>query len=360
MSAFRAQGELTWKKEKILQELRSVLKISDERHKMELLRVDEDDNLREVSRLKFAQITANPEAINESESSSEEEDLSKQSAKKRVTHSAPSFPVEHSSTAVNLSAYPLPASEGPTDLVSSLKKPPFSSSSSADDSHLRPSSSSAKSSAGAAGTGAATSSSSSNTTLTTSPAKIPVEKPSRPSEEIRKPQASHAQKRPAGQGLANTTTTTTTSTNAANSTTSTTASIPKLSGGPITKGPPPAHGQGQGATSGAGHVASGPIKRQPLEAEEERAISSGDELEMDHDTVEGSNEADEPVDYDMDAADHQPSSGSTLRRKTPIDDPDGFLSDELEEHLPVVDEEEEEELEEIEDEIDDVDPLPPS
>jgi len=41
ISAFRAQGELTWKKETILQELRGVLKISEDRHKMELKRVEE-------------------------------------------------------------------------------------------------------------------------------------------------------------------------------------------------------------------------------------------------------------------------------------------------------------------------------
>ncbi len=41
ITAFKAQGELTWKKETILQELRAVLKISDERHKMEGKRAEE-------------------------------------------------------------------------------------------------------------------------------------------------------------------------------------------------------------------------------------------------------------------------------------------------------------------------------
>jgi len=45
ISAFRAQGELTWKKASILEDLRQILKISDERHKLELERVREDENL---------------------------------------------------------------------------------------------------------------------------------------------------------------------------------------------------------------------------------------------------------------------------------------------------------------------------
>jgi hypothetical protein len=39
LTAFRAQGELTWRKEKILQELRDVLRIPEERHRLELARV---------------------------------------------------------------------------------------------------------------------------------------------------------------------------------------------------------------------------------------------------------------------------------------------------------------------------------
>jgi len=49
LSAFRAQGELTWKKEQTLQELRAFLKISDERHKMEVKRVSEDQHLCEIA-----------------------------------------------------------------------------------------------------------------------------------------------------------------------------------------------------------------------------------------------------------------------------------------------------------------------
>mmetsp|Transcript_19721 Transcript_19721/g.27503 ORF Transcript_19721/g.27503 Transcript_19721/m.27503 type:complete len:302 (-) Transcript_19721:1399-2304(-) len=41
VSAFKAQGELTWRKESILVELRSLLKISEERHRQELRRVDD-------------------------------------------------------------------------------------------------------------------------------------------------------------------------------------------------------------------------------------------------------------------------------------------------------------------------------
>jgi hypothetical protein len=41
VTAFKAQGELTWKKENILQDLRAILKVSDERHKMELKRAEE-------------------------------------------------------------------------------------------------------------------------------------------------------------------------------------------------------------------------------------------------------------------------------------------------------------------------------
>lgn len=41
VSAFKAQGELTWRKESILVELRSLLKVSEERHRQELRRVDD-------------------------------------------------------------------------------------------------------------------------------------------------------------------------------------------------------------------------------------------------------------------------------------------------------------------------------
>jgi hypothetical protein len=41
VAAFRAQGDLTWKKESILQDLRAVLKISDERHRMETRQAEE-------------------------------------------------------------------------------------------------------------------------------------------------------------------------------------------------------------------------------------------------------------------------------------------------------------------------------
>jgi len=40
ISAFKVQGELTWKKEIILQDLRMIFKISEERHRQELKRVE--------------------------------------------------------------------------------------------------------------------------------------------------------------------------------------------------------------------------------------------------------------------------------------------------------------------------------
>jgi hypothetical protein len=41
VTAFRAQGELTWKKESTLHDLRIILKVSDDRHKMEIKRTEE-------------------------------------------------------------------------------------------------------------------------------------------------------------------------------------------------------------------------------------------------------------------------------------------------------------------------------
>lgn len=51
VSAFRAQGELTWKKAQLLQDLRQVLRVPEERHKMELKRVSEDETLIELAKL---------------------------------------------------------------------------------------------------------------------------------------------------------------------------------------------------------------------------------------------------------------------------------------------------------------------
>ncbi|KAL6078401.1 ENT domain-containing protein [Balamuthia mandrillaris] len=51
LSAFRAQGELTWKKESIMQDLRDILRISEERHRMEIKRVREDEALAEIAQL---------------------------------------------------------------------------------------------------------------------------------------------------------------------------------------------------------------------------------------------------------------------------------------------------------------------
>lgn len=41
LSAFRSQGELTWKKDEILVELRSILKVSEDRHRLELKRIED-------------------------------------------------------------------------------------------------------------------------------------------------------------------------------------------------------------------------------------------------------------------------------------------------------------------------------
>ncbi len=51
VSAFRAQGELTWKKAQLLQDLRQVLRVPEERHKMELKRVTDDETLAELAKL---------------------------------------------------------------------------------------------------------------------------------------------------------------------------------------------------------------------------------------------------------------------------------------------------------------------
>jgi len=50
ISAFRAQGELTWHKDRLLQDLRSVLKISDDKHRLELMRVESDETLSEIAK----------------------------------------------------------------------------------------------------------------------------------------------------------------------------------------------------------------------------------------------------------------------------------------------------------------------
>ena len=42
LSAFRAQGELSWRKEGILQDLREIFRISEERHRLELARVNSE------------------------------------------------------------------------------------------------------------------------------------------------------------------------------------------------------------------------------------------------------------------------------------------------------------------------------
>mmetsp|Transcript_41201 Transcript_41201/g.63498 ORF Transcript_41201/g.63498 Transcript_41201/m.63498 type:complete len:107 (-) Transcript_41201:125-445(-) len=48
ISSFYAQGELTWRKEQLLQEARWALKISDDLHRRELQRVHTDSNLAKI------------------------------------------------------------------------------------------------------------------------------------------------------------------------------------------------------------------------------------------------------------------------------------------------------------------------
>jgi hypothetical protein len=50
ISAFRAQGELTWRKDRVLQELRILLRIPEEKQRLELIRVANDEALNEIAK----------------------------------------------------------------------------------------------------------------------------------------------------------------------------------------------------------------------------------------------------------------------------------------------------------------------
>jgi len=113
ISAFRAQGELSWKKETILQDLRTILKISDERHKMEIKRADE--TLGHLNSRKHRPITeeipSSPVADGSSSEFESNTDDEKQKTKKR-----------HRSEKDNLqlTALPLPASDNKPAFVHKL------------------------------------------------------------------------------------------------------------------------------------------------------------------------------------------------------------------------------------------------
>ncbi len=49
VSAFRAQGELTWTKLKILDDLKAVLHVSQQRHRAELVRVESDKVIQDIA-----------------------------------------------------------------------------------------------------------------------------------------------------------------------------------------------------------------------------------------------------------------------------------------------------------------------
>lgn len=49
LSTFRAQGELTWQKHKVLEDLRVLLHISPQRHRAEMLRAESDPLLQKIA-----------------------------------------------------------------------------------------------------------------------------------------------------------------------------------------------------------------------------------------------------------------------------------------------------------------------
>eukprot|EP01087_Luapelamoeba_hula_P019784 TRINITY_DN6611_c0_g1_i1.p1 TRINITY_DN6611_c0_g1~~TRINITY_DN6611_c0_g1_i1.p1 ORF type:complete len:226 (-),score=51.82 TRINITY_DN6611_c0_g1_i1:104-781(-) len=101
ISAFRAQGELTWQKENVLHELRLLLRIADERHKLEIKRVRQDASLAEI-----AQNNTTPFL-------EEEGEIGGGTGKKQKrTHNWGGTP-DPSTTAMHLDAVPLPPSVQP-------------------------------------------------------------------------------------------------------------------------------------------------------------------------------------------------------------------------------------------------------
>eukprot|EP01102_Stenamoeba_stenopodia_P020017 TRINITY_DN767_c0_g1_i2.p1 TRINITY_DN767_c0_g1~~TRINITY_DN767_c0_g1_i2.p1 ORF type:complete len:472 (-),score=107.79 TRINITY_DN767_c0_g1_i2:72-1487(-) len=123
ISAFRAQGELTWQKDRILQELRSVLKVSDEKHRLELLRVESDDTLNEIAKHKMAQIPL-PSSNSDSESSTSESEAD-HTVKRRKLSSDLTAKAGSDNAYPPLMIHPLPSSDGaPAIIRSCIKKLP--------------------------------------------------------------------------------------------------------------------------------------------------------------------------------------------------------------------------------------------
>jgi len=105
VTAFRSQGELTWKKESILQELRNILKISDERHKIEVKRAEESlsstaNKGKGFENFMDESLSSPAESAGEWETSDDERRRKKQ--KVSAIEKEPAF----------LTAHPFPSSEG--------------------------------------------------------------------------------------------------------------------------------------------------------------------------------------------------------------------------------------------------------
>jgi len=106
VTAFRSQGELTWKKESILQELRTVLKVSEERHKMEIKRSEQtlaNANLLFATNRKWN--GSYGEGSSGSNSSASEDDSSSEDEKPRKRHKT------YNEKGGYFAAHPLPSSE---------------------------------------------------------------------------------------------------------------------------------------------------------------------------------------------------------------------------------------------------------
>jgi len=110
ITAFKAQGELTWKKETLLQDLRAILKISDDRHKMEAKRAEET--------LVYASIapTTKKQKQPTSPAEIEDSDLSESSDKESLSDGErqlkKKLKLAHKDL-VPLNSYPFPSAEPP-------------------------------------------------------------------------------------------------------------------------------------------------------------------------------------------------------------------------------------------------------
>jgi len=131
LSAFRAQGELTWKKEQILQELRGLLKISDERHRLEVKRVAEDQNLCEIAQYSTSALFFDEEANNGEALETDKNRPKKQKRDHPSSWGDTGDAHSHTKHLSHLEAAPLPASTQPPNLSKlphakrdSAEKPP--------------------------------------------------------------------------------------------------------------------------------------------------------------------------------------------------------------------------------------------